>query len=236
MRMEERAVSNLKHSSERVGRLYPVLLDKEGNIIDGQHRLAADADWPAIRLDHIGSEKERLLARLVSNVCRRTVSASEKRETLERLGRIYIEEGEKPRKLPGRIAEETGMSYRWVMKYLPQHLKTRAGLGGPSIGLRNLYKCKGKGNISKVAHRATLDPATLLSTSQERVVVVKTYTNANFVNLTLDKRVYEKFERLADLLGVKAEMLIGNAMILILKELEKMNPLLTSVAVERPAS
>jgi ParB-like chromosome segregation protein Spo0J len=130
MATEEPAVSDLKHSSERVGRLYPVLLDKQGNIIDGRHRLAADTDWPAIRLDHISSEKERLLARLVSNVYRRTVSASEKRETLERLGRIYIEEGEKQGKLAHRIAEDTGMSYRWVMKYLPEHLKTRPGLGG----------------------------------------------------------------------------------------------------------
>jgi len=29
-------VSDLKASSERVGRLYPVLLDRHGNIIDGQ--------------------------------------------------------------------------------------------------------------------------------------------------------------------------------------------------------
>jgi hypothetical protein len=85
-------------------------------------------------------------------------------------------------------------------------------------------------------HRATLDPAQLLSTPRERSVVVKTYTNVNFVNLTPDKRIYENFERLAELLGVKAETIIGNAMILILKELEKMNLSLISVAVEKPAS
>ena len=233
--MEELGISDLRHSSERVGRLCPVLLDRQGNIIDGQHRLAVDSDWPAIRLDHIGSERERLLARLVSNVCRRTVSASEKRETLGRLGRIYIEEGERLGKLADRIAEDTGMSYRWVMKYLPQHLKTRPGIGGPSAGLKEVYKCKREDSMSKVVNRATLDPAKLLSTSQERSVVVKTYTNANFVNLTLDKRIYERFERLADLAGAKAETIIGNAMILILKELEKMDLLLASVAVEKPA-
>jgi hypothetical protein len=236
METQEPEASDLRHSSEKVGRLCPILLDKDGNIIDGQHRLAVDADWPAIRLDHIGSEKERLLARLVSNVCRRTVSSSEKRGILGRLGRIYIEEGEKREKLPDRIAEETGMSYRWVMKYLPQHLKTRAGLGGPSTGLWKLDKCKEKYNISKVARCATLDHAMLLSTLQGRSVVVRTYTNASFVNLTLDKRIYEKFETLAGLLGVKAETLIGNVIILTLKELEKINPLLASVAVKKPVS
>ena len=108
---EEPAICDLQYSSRRVGRLYPVLLDKDGNVIDGQHRLAADADWPKIKLDDICSERDRLLARLIRNVCRRTVSFNEKREILERLGGIYQEEGEKCGKLAQRIAEETGMSY-----------------------------------------------------------------------------------------------------------------------------
>lgn len=122
---EVSAISDLRLSSQRVGRLYPVLLDKEGNMIDGQHRLAADADWPKIRLDYITSERERLLARLISNVCRRTVPPEEKSEMLERLGRIYLGQGERPGKLAYRIAVETGMSYRWVMKYLPNDMKTK---------------------------------------------------------------------------------------------------------------
>jgi hypothetical protein len=76
----ESDVSGLKRSSQRVGRLYPILLDKNGNVIDGQHRLAADAAWPRLRLDYVCSEKERLLARLVSNVRRRTVFPKEKRD------------------------------------------------------------------------------------------------------------------------------------------------------------
>jgi hypothetical protein len=219
---KEPAISLLRNSSKRIGRLCPVLLDKEGNVIDGQHRLAADADWPKIRLDHIRSEKERLLARLISNVCRRMVSTSEKRETLERLGRIYIEEGERPGKLAYRIAEETGMSYRWVMKYLPERLKERPGLGGPSLRLVEIYKCKEKNHISKVGCCATVDLARLLSKPEKRCVVVKNYTNATFVNLTIEKQLYENFERIADHLGVTAETIISNTLILTLKEIEKM--------------
>ena len=64
-------------------------------MIDGQHRLAADAAWPKVRLDYVCSEKERLLARLVGNVCRRTVPPNEKKEIVARLARICLEEGRK---------------------------------------------------------------------------------------------------------------------------------------------
>jgi len=58
---EGEITSGLRLSSRRVGRLYPVLLDKHGNVIDGKHRLAADADWPKMRLDHVESEEKGLL-------------------------------------------------------------------------------------------------------------------------------------------------------------------------------
>lgn len=56
----KRLISDLKASSQRVGRLYPILLDGHGNIIDGQHRLAADENWPKIRLEHAETEKQML--------------------------------------------------------------------------------------------------------------------------------------------------------------------------------
>jgi len=107
----KRVVSDLKASSERVGRLYPVLLDRHGNIIDGQHRLAADENWPKIKLESVETEEQRLLARLISNVCRRHVPAEEKTEMLGRLGEIYLKEGVEPGKIVEKIMEKTGMSY-----------------------------------------------------------------------------------------------------------------------------
>jgi hypothetical protein len=47
-----------------------VLLDKHGNVIDGKHRLVADANWPKMKLEHVESEDDRLIAILISNVCR----------------------------------------------------------------------------------------------------------------------------------------------------------------------
>lgn len=221
-------VSDLKHSSKVVGKLYPVLLDADGNIIDGQHRLAADSDWPAVRLFHIRSERERVLARLISNVCRRAVSAKEKREMLERLGEIYIAEGERRGRLAYRIAEETGMTYRWVMKYLPQEMKGRPGLGGPS-DRSGLDKGKANVDICKLERRSTGDFLRLFSVSSERVVVVRTYVNANFVNLTIEKRFYDNFEKLADRLGIATETMVNNAMIMMLKEIEKTVTMMNNV-------
>lgn len=37
----ERVISDLKASCERVGGLYSILLNRHGNVIDGQHYLAA---------------------------------------------------------------------------------------------------------------------------------------------------------------------------------------------------
>jgi hypothetical protein len=221
---KEVEISDLRLSSKTVGKLYPVLLDRDGNVIDGKHRLAADESWPKIKLEHVACERERLLARLISNVCRRTVSSSEKSETLGRLGRIYLEAGERPGKLAYRIAEETGMSYRWVMKYLPDNLKARPGLGGPALlNGKKLYKCKEENDVCKVARYATLDLEKLVSSPHEKTLVVRTYVNADFVSLTLEKKIYLDFERVAESLGSTAETMIGNAMILILKEIEKIS-------------
>jgi hypothetical protein len=230
---KEVEISDLRLSAKTVGKLYPVLLDRDGNVIDGKHRLAADESWPKIKLEHVGCERERLLARLISNVCRRTVSSSEKSDTLARLGRIYLEAGERPGKLAYRIAQETGMSYRWVMKYLPDDLKARPGLGGPALlKSQKLYKCKEKNDVCKVARSATIDFEKLVSKPQEKTLVVRTYVNADFVSLTLENKIYQDFERVAENLGSTAETIIGNAMILILKEIEKIGMSLKSIVPE----
>lgn len=217
---EQPQISDLKRSSQRIGKLYPVLLDKNGNIIDGQHRLAADPHWPKMRLDNVSSEKERLLARLVSNVCRRTVSFNEKKEILQQLGRICLEEGERPGKLAHRIADMTGMSYTWVMKYLPEKYKRRVSLRKPSNGMM-IDEYPSVIDKTQTTRRVTVDLERLVSTSERKTAVVRTYTNANFVSFTLDKSLYEKFGRVSEKLGTNADIMIGNALITILREIEK---------------
>ena len=211
--------SDLKNSSLRVGRLYPVLVDRDGNVIDGKHRLAVDADWPRLTLDHIGSEKDRVLARLASNVCRRAVSSDEKSEMLETPGTIFLEEGEKQANLGYRIAAETGMSYRWVMKYLPTHLKDRPGLGGPSK-LPKLENGERNKDTNESKQCPTMDILKILSGSSERVVLVRTYVNTDFVHLILEKRCYENLQKAVESLGVTPETVISNMIDLLLNEIK----------------
>jgi hypothetical protein len=42
---------------------------------------------------------------------------------LGRLGEIYLKQGVEHGKIAYKIAEKTGMSYPWVMKYLPEKFK-----------------------------------------------------------------------------------------------------------------
>lgn len=68
-------------------------VDYDGNIIDGEHRFGVDMKWRKVRLEDIRTEKERIIARTVSNTIRRSMPSKEKTELLERLGQIYLNEG-----------------------------------------------------------------------------------------------------------------------------------------------
>ncbi|MEM2954247.1 MAG: hypothetical protein QXU21_08270 [Candidatus Bathyarchaeia archaeon] len=213
---DEEITSELRLTSKRVGKLYPVLLDKDGNVIDGSHRLTVDKNWPKIKLPHIKSEKDRLIARLISNVCRRKVPAKEKREILQRLGEIYLEEGVKRgTELAYKISEETGMSYRWVMKYLPNNFKERPGVGGPrSLVFPGVDKCK-------IARRATLRFEILTAEPQEKVLKIVKYANTNFVQILLDDHFYEEIEKLAESLSITSDRLVNNLLVWVVKKLKR---------------
>lgn len=208
---------DLKLSISYVGKLYPVLVDKHGNVVDGNHRLAADKDWPKLRLEHINSRKELALARLISNVCRRSVSDIEKAQMLSELGEIHMKEGVSPGQIAHLIAAETGMSYRWVMKYLPDELKERPGVGGPhpSVDIRGRKEESGN---SRVVHRATEMNAFLLA-ALPKILEVKDYANTDFVNFVMGRDYYSKIERIANKMGVTPEGIINATFISILKKM-----------------
>lgn len=187
----------LKISSERIGQLYPILVDYYGNIIDGQHRLEANKNWQKISLSHIKTEKDRLLARIVSNIVRRKVSRREKRKLLDKLGEILLREGVEPGKIAPKIAEETGMSYRWVMKYLPNRFKDRLQ----------------SERASSAAHYAAGVLTELLRPPKRRgSLMIKNYTNTDFVCLTLEKKFFEEFQRNSLKLEVSPEVSVLKAL------------------------
>jgi len=210
--------ATLKSSSERVGKLYPILLDKYGNVIDGVHRLAVDSNWPKVHLTHIESERDRLIARLVGNVCRRKVTSKEKSTMLKELGKMYLEGGLVKGKISQKIADETGMSYRWVMKYLPDCLKARPGMGGPSAS--NFDE---KHDAEQVARHSTgLDFPFVF---QRKIFLsIKEYSNTDFVNITLERHFFSRIQKLSDKLGTTPQVIICEALGSMVRKLEGMPP------------
>lgn len=51
-------------------------------------------------------------------------------------------------------------------------------------------------------------------------VMIKVYTNTNFVNVMLEKKFYKQLEEKAKKLGTTPDVLIYNALLLTLKKLE----------------
>jgi predicted HTH domain antitoxin len=225
-------IRDLRACGEHVGKLYPILLGRNGDVIDGKHRLAADKDWPAIRLDHIKTREQVIMARLVGNVCRRIPSSVEKREMLGELGEIFLKEGIKPGDIASKIVEGSGMSYRWVMKYMSAKYKARPGLGGPSKSvdayeskpryMGNLCKSKAISQKSKVARLATQEFEQMLSEPRERILKLRNYNNTNFVNLVMERKFYDRLERTAEKLGIELEAIISNMFFLTLNRLEQL--------------
>jgi len=117
--------------------------------------------------------------------------------------------------------EKTGMSYRWVMKYLPDKFKERAGLGGPSKALK-LDKSQEKSQKSKVVRCATEEEELLLTAPPEKKVLeVREYANTHFVNVMVEKPFYMKLKEVSEKLGTTPDVLINNALLLIVKKLEE---------------
>jgi hypothetical protein len=202
--IEKVIVSDLRRSASIVGRLYPVLLDKHGIVIDGKHRLKADPSWFKVKVQDVGSEEERLLARLVSNVCRRNVSAQEKNEMIDELGRVYLKQGVQRSKLVKKLVEKTGMSYRWIMKYASSDIKVRPGLGGPKTQ-KSIWS-------GTVAWRATGENE-VLSEPSKRVATLTSYSNTNFATILVEKKFYLELKEIADELRISMDVIINNALL-----------------------
>ncbi len=90
----------LRPTFDAVGELVPVLVTVDGQVIDGKHRLALNPNWEKRTLTKLNDPVKAAIARLVINIVRRRVSGEEQ-----------------------QIAQSTGMSYSWVMKYLPSEFK-----------------------------------------------------------------------------------------------------------------
>ena len=119
--------------SEKIGQLYPVLVDAKGNIIDGNHRLEADPNWRKEKIPEIDTEEKLLVARCVSNWHRRPVSREEKANWINGLAALYEKQGLKTgaggygvkNEIRQKIVEVTGLSQPVVNSFLLDKYKAR---------------------------------------------------------------------------------------------------------------
>lgn len=126
---------SLKESTKEVGQLYPILLAKNGAIIDGTDRRYADPTWRTETLEHIDTIEKIILARAIANWHRRELSPEEKSAHVNDLAELYVTRGLKvtaKNPTPGggpvneviaKLVEVLGVSGQTVTKYLDDSYK-----------------------------------------------------------------------------------------------------------------
>ena len=80
-------IKELAQTYKKFGALYPILLDKRGNIIDGFSRKKVDENWPTITLQ-VDDETEKQKISLIANIIRREISGKEITERLDKLAEL----------------------------------------------------------------------------------------------------------------------------------------------------
>ena len=104
---------NLKKSQKVVGQLYPVLLSKDGKVIDGKHRLEQEKDWRVEEHSEIDTEYKYFCARLISNFNRRRMNADEIAIYVNKMAEILWQEGLRARPEKNSIAQKITDDVGW---------------------------------------------------------------------------------------------------------------------------
>ena len=104
---------SLAGSVSLLGQLQPVIMDRDGNVIDGFHRKEVDKEWWTIKNESVDSLLKLAAARLVSNLNRRRVDGE---EISQRLGEIYQAYKDQSGSFPSAkiVGEWLGRIERWV--------------------------------------------------------------------------------------------------------------------------
>jgi len=158
---------DLKKSKEGIGQLYPILVAKDGEVIDGLHRQQVDKTWKRVTLEHIDTEEKKLIARLVSNCHRRQVSWQEKEQWINGLAAIYQEQGHGvgndglPNVIRNKIVEATGLDRATVNEYLSSNYKQepKGGSTEPRVSAsQRIEKQCGKAVVERYRNELLTDP------------------------------------------------------------------------------
>jgi hypothetical protein len=148
-------LKELKKTLDRIGPLNRVVKSKDGTIIDGLRRAAADPNWPSIQLDEIDTEDKKIMARLTLNWMSRELEPAEIEGAFTRLCQLHQEDWKWP--YSQRIADITGWDVNTIEKYLPPEYKRRPQYKPEKEpGIRPLNLARGKEYIKRLLAKSGL--------------------------------------------------------------------------------
>jgi len=134
-------VENLRRSRELLGELEEVILDQNGQPIDGKHRLKAYPGWKTKTIP--ADRKTAILLRLHRNY-RRTVPRSEVKQILNELALTLEREGIPAENIAQEIVKLSPSSEPYTLSLLPRKYKqpkaVKAGEKGAKATYKILYK------------------------------------------------------------------------------------------------
>lgn len=119
-KIDQVRLEDLKLSEKEIGQIYPVILDENGEIIDGYHRKRVNPEWKEVKLP-IRDELESLKYRVHLNLFRRKITEEEKQEWIMKCRKILQQRGFKGTQ--EEIAKALGVSQQWVAKYDPSPIQ-----------------------------------------------------------------------------------------------------------------
>jgi hypothetical protein len=119
----------LKSTQRRYGCIYPVLIARlrstgEEFVIDGNHRLAADPNWPRITIE-VDSIEDIIALKFITNAVRRYMPPEEKRGLINTLADMLIAKGVRREELMEKLEEFLKIPRRTIYFYLDEKFKLR---------------------------------------------------------------------------------------------------------------
>lgn len=118
-------IQTLKKGREVLGELYPILVDENGRIIDGNHRTVAGFKETKV-LPWVKTPKDRIMARLWANHRRKVTESETSRAILELAVSLEREEKVAPEAVAARVVELSPFGKTLVYRYLPERFKQPA--------------------------------------------------------------------------------------------------------------
>ena len=131
---------SLRDNRGAIGELYPKIVDKYGNMIDGNSRGREFSEWRTETREQIDTPVKLWLARISANTLRRTVGRAERADQFRHLAEELTKEGVAKEEIIKTVVHLTTFSERYVRELLPDAYKQRPGAGGIRVELSSTQK------------------------------------------------------------------------------------------------